>query len=170
MDHNKIFTEELLPLKDKLYRFSLSIVRNPEMAQDIVQDIYLKLWNKKSMWEEWTNLEAMAMTMTRNLSLDHLKLKANNTYAIPEGMDKKDVERQPDERLEVNDMKALLRSHIALLPDLQRSVVQLRDIEGYKYNEIAEILDVSLAQVKVNLHRARIQLKTSIQEFLINEK
>ncbi len=170
MDYNKVFNDELLPLKDKIFRFSLSIVRNRDMAEDITQEIYLKLWKNREKWEEWSNLEAITMTMTKNLCLDKLKLKANNTLAIPEGFEKKDYRRTPEEVTEMDDMKAIMRREIANLNDKYRMVLELRDIEGYKYAEIAEILDISMSQVKVTLHRARIELKEAVLNILKSER
>ncbi len=170
MDYDKVFQEELLPLKDKIFRFAYSIVRNRDMAEDVTQEIYLKLWKNRKKWEEWSNLEAITMTMTKNLCLDKLKLKANNTVAIPEGFEKKDYRRTPSESTEIDDMKALMHEEIAKLSDKYRMVLELRDIEGYKYDEISQILDISMSQVKVTLHRARIELKNAIQNILKSER
>lgn len=163
MNYNQIFNEEIFPLRDKLYRFSLSIVKKNDIAEDVVQEVLIKIWDKRTDWAEWKNMKAMTYTITRNLSLDKLKNKNNQLKTIVEGYDTEDKAVGPAQKVISNDVSSWIQEAIDKLNDIQRTVVQLRDMEGYTYKEIADITDLTLAQVKVNLHRGRLELRKSLQ-------
>jgi len=156
------FNTEVLPLKDKLYRFSLRIVKDSQEAEDVVQDIMIKVWNKREDWPNWTSMEAMCMTMTRNLSIDRTRNKHRQVRQMPDHYDAPDQAQNPAQKTVSSDMMAHIQDIINRLPEKQKSVIQLREIEGYTYKEIAELLDVPLSQVKINVHRARLFLKTEL--------
>ena len=156
------FTNEVLPLKDKLYRFALRIVRDSQEAEDVVQDIMIKVWDKREEWQNWSNIEAMCMTMTRNLSIDRTRGKHRKVGEIPEGFDIIETTASPEQEASSKDMVNHIRKIMDQLPEKQKSVIQLRDVEGYTYQEIADLLDIPLSQVKVNVHRARLHLKKEL--------
>lgn len=156
------FNQNILPLKDKLYRFSLSIVKNGEEAEDIVQDIMLKVWRKRDEWGEWNSMEAMCMTMTRNLSIDRTRARKTKITELPEGYDVVAKGATPDQQASSADMMSHIQKLIDMLPETQKSIIQLREIEGYTYQEIADMLEITLSQVKIGLHRARLFLKEKI--------
>lgn len=142
-------------IKDKLYRFSLRITGDSAEAEDVVQEVFIKVWNKRDDMAEVQNHEAYCMTLTRNLSLDKIKSKHRKTAEIGDALQISDFDSTPYETVEKNDALARIRKWMNELPEKQRLTMHLRDIEGMTYDEIAENLDISLAQVKVNLHRAR---------------
>ena len=152
MDKNE-FISLVLPLKDRLFRVAWCILRSKEEAEDIVQDVMLKVWRDEKGKVE--NLAAYCYTMARNLALNRLVLKDNRSKEL-EGAYEQEVQEQPLEK-----MKLLYRM-IDGLPGLQRDVVQLRDMEGLSYRDIAKTLQVTEEQVKVNLFRARKKIKTWI--------
>lgn len=156
------FTNEVLPLKDKLYRFALRILRDPQEAEDVVQDIMIKVWDKREEWKNWSSIEAMCMTMTRNLSIDRTRSKHRKVGEIPDGIDIVEGSASPEQSTSSKDMMNHIRQMMDQLPEKQKSIIQLRDIEGYTYQEIADLLDIPLSQVKVNVHRARIFLKKEL--------
>ncbi len=156
------FNNQVLPLRDKLYRFSLRIVGNTQDAEDVVQEVMVRVWKKKQDWKQWSNIEAMCMTITRNLSIDRKRNKHNRVADMPDHYDEPSGDATPDEVTASNDMMSQIRAMMDELPEKQRSIIQLRDIEGYAYKEIAEILEIPLNQVKINLHRARLFLKEKI--------
>lgn len=166
MNYNQVFNEEVFPLRDKLYRFSLSIVRKNDIAEDVVQEILIKVWDKREDWENWRNMNAMIFTMTKNLSLDKLKSKNNQLFSIPEGYDTPSNTASPVQRVITKDMESIIDQAIETLTEIQRMVIQLRDIEGYTYQEIADMTDLTMAQVKVNLHRGRLELRNKLQNFI----
>lgn len=160
------FKQHILPAKDKLYRFAQSILKNTMEAEDVVQEVLVRIWQKRDSWHEVENIEALTMKMTRNLALDKLRSKHRRTDDLPEYADWRDDARQPDEAIESNDMIEQIRQLMQHLPEKHRMVMQLRDIEGLSYEEISEMLEMPMSQVKINLFRAR----THIREHLINSK
>jgi RNA polymerase sigma-70 factor (ECF subfamily) len=156
------FTNEVLPLKDKLYRFALRIVKDGPEAEDIVQEIMIKVWDKRQDWPKWSSIEAMCMTMTRNLSIDRTRSKHRKVSDLPEGYDVVEDSATPEQATSSKDMLNHITRIVDQLPEKQKSVIQLRDVEGYTYQEIADLLEIPLSQVKVNVHRARIFLKNEL--------
>lgn len=166
MNYHQVFNEDVFPLRDKLYRFSLSIVRKNDIAEDVVQEILIKVWNKREDWDKWRNMNAMIYTMTKNLSLDKLKSKNNQLYSIPEGYDTPSDSASPVQLVISQDVERIIHKAIGTLNEIQRMVIQLRDIEGYTYREIADMTDLTMAQVKVNLHRGRLELRDKLKNRL----
>lgn len=159
------FRHDILPMKDKLYRLSLRITLNPQEAEDVVQDTLIKVWNKRESWDEIESIEAYAMTICRNLSLDHLKLRENQNASL-EGMeiDRADRSLSPLEQVQQKDNLERVRQLVDALPEKQRSCMQLRDFEGKTYKEIAEILDITEEQVKISIFRARKAVKEAFEK------
>lgn len=166
MNYHQVFNDDVYPLRDQLYRFSLSIVRKNDIAEDVVQEILIKVWEKREDWENWRNMNAMIFTMTKNLSLDKLKSKNNQLYTIPDGYDTESNSTGPVQRVISQDVRRIIDKAIGTLNEVQRMVIQLRDIEGHTYQEIADMTDLTMAQVKVNLHRGRLELRKKLQNQL----
>ena len=159
--------DDVLPLKDKLYRLALRITLNNAEAEDVVQETLIKVWNRRSQWEEIESIEAFALTVCRNLSLDKIKRMGNDHDSLDDSAhDSPDSSSSsnPEEQTMARDQVALVRQLIDRLPEKQRSVIQLRDIEGKSYREIANIMCISEEQVKVNLYRARQTIKKKFSE------
>lgn len=164
------FRNDILPLKNELYRLALRITLNPAEAEDIVQETMIKVWNRRDQWDDIDSIEAFCLTICRNLSLDKMKKMANQSQSLSEGEhDTPDCSysSNPEEQAVQQDRVALVRRLIDELPEKQRSVMQLRDFEGKSYKEIAEIMAISEEQVKVNIFRARQAIK---QRFIETEK
>ena len=155
MDKNE-FISLVLPLKDRLFRVAWCILRSKEEAEDIVQDVMLKVWRDEKGKVE--NLAAYCYTMARNLALNRLVLKDNRSKEL-EGAYEQEVQEQPLENIIRTEKMKLLYRMIDGLPGLQRDVVQLRDMEGLSYRDIAKTLQVTEEQVKV--HFALIDTHTS---------
>lgn len=163
---NISFRNDVLPLKDVLYRLALRITLKHEEAQDIVQDTLIKVWNKRDEWENIVSMEAYCLTICRNLALDKMKLRANQNESIENiHLDTPDLGGNPYERMQQKDRIDLVRRMVNALPEKQRSCIQLRDFEGKPYKEIAEILGITEEQVKVNIFRGRQAIKKRYQEF-----
>lgn len=160
------FRNDVLPLKNELYRLALRITLNREEAEDIVQETLIKVWNKRNDWENIESIEAYSLTICRNIALDALKKMGNQQESIDAaGIDSPDKSSTPYEQMMQKDRITLVRQIINSLPEKQRSCMQLRDIEGKPYKEIAAILGITEEQVKVNIFRARQTIKQKYQEF-----
>ncbi|MBK8564264.1 MAG: RNA polymerase sigma factor [Saprospiraceae bacterium] len=154
MNHQD-FKTKILPIKNRLYRFALGIVGQPAEAEDVVQEVFIKLWNQRNHLDAITNIEAWCITATRNLSIDKLRSKHQRLQPIAAGFDLHDHSATPYEAVVTNDVFDQVRSLLNRLPEKQRDIMQLRDIEGLSYQEISEALNVPMEQVKVYLFRAR---------------
>ena len=152
----------VLPIKNKLFRFSLRIVGNVAEAEDVVQEVFIKVWKKRNELESFKNLEAWCMTLTKNLSIDKLRSKHRRVDAIQDNFDMPSQSISPYQATVSNDTISRISKMISLLPEKQRMVMQLRDIEGMSYKEISEILDITLDQVKINLFRARKAVRSQL--------
>lgn len=155
------FKSEVLPIKNKLYRFSLRLLGDADEAQDIVQEIFLRLWSKRDKLSEYRNIEAFAMTMTRNLCLDQLKSPAARKETIDDSKDMPD-HRTPYTRTETTDTIRLVKMAMDALPEQQRMVIQLRDIEECDFDEISEVTGLSMNNVRVTLSRARKKIRDTL--------
>lgn len=157
------FKNEVLPLKNKLYRFALTIVRDQELAQDVVQECLIKVWEKREEVAFVQNMEAWCMQITRNKALDKLRSKhVKRTDMFEVEFDTRKERDTPYVVTERSELMERIQSLIKDLPQRQREVMQLRDIEEYSYKEIAEYLDIDINLVKTNLFRARRKIKESL--------
>ena len=157
---NISFRTTVLPLSDKLFRLALRITMNKAEAEDVVQDTLLKVWEHREEWEQINNLEAFAIATCRNRALDVMKRAGRNTEKLDEMVHFSS--QTPQEQLEANEQISLVNRLMDDLPEVQRTIMLLRDIEGKTYQEIAQTLDISETQVKVYLHRARTKIKERI--------
>lgn len=153
------FQKHILPYKDKLYRFAYSLLHNAPEAEDVVQEVLMKIWQRRDTWNEIDNMEALTMKMTKNLALDKMRSKYARTDSLPEHFDWRSDEATPEEQTESEDQIARIRQLMQELPEKHRLVMQLRDMEGLTYEEISETLEMPMSQVKINLFRARQQMK-----------
>ncbi|MFN7119490.1 MAG: RNA polymerase sigma factor [Saprospiraceae bacterium] len=153
------FQKHILPYKDKLYRFAYSLLNNAPEAEDVVQEVLVKIWQRRDTWHEVDNMQALTMKMTKNLALDKMRSKYARTGSLPEHFDWRSDEATPEEQTTQEDQIARIRQLMQCLPDKHRQVMQLRDIEGLTYDEIGEVLDMPMNQVKINLFRARQYIK-----------
>lgn len=155
------FKIQVIPLKNKLYRFAKRFLANAEEAEDMVQEVFIKLWNRRDKLDEYRSVEAIAMVTTRNLCLDKLKRRKINDEKIKNLKDEM-TESQLDQKTDLSGIIHKIYQIIQTLPEQQRSIIQLRDIEGYDFKEIAELLDMNENAVRVNLSRARKKIRESL--------
>ena len=150
------FENRILPAKNKLFRFALRLLGNEDEAKDIVQEVFIRVWNGRDQMAAVQNWEAWCMRITKNLSLDRLRtMTRKQTRPIEESYDLRHESLTPHESTEIGESMQKITQVIAELPRKQRQVIHLRDVEGYSYQEICEILELDMSQVKVNLFRAR---------------
>lgn len=158
------FRNDVLPLKNQLFRLALRITLSREEAEDIVQDTMIKVWDKRYEWSNIDSIEAYSLRICRNLSLDRLKKRDNQNDSFEEEqLDTVHTSTQQD-RLIDQDRLRVVKEIVDSLPEKQRSCMQLRDFEGKQYKEIADILGITEEQVKVNIFRARQAVKQRFQK------
>jgi RNA polymerase sigma factor (sigma-70 family) len=151
-----------LPFKDKLYRFALNIVGDSMDAEDILQELMIKIWRRIEQFETLDNKEAWCMTVTRNLAIDKTRSRKATMHDIADYQHLSDNSTTPDKQLENDERFGNIMKLVNQLPEKQRQIVHLRDVEGYTYQEIADMMETNLDFVKISLHRARKSLKEQL--------
>ena len=157
------FRRDILPLKDKLFRLALRITFDRAEAEDIVQETMIRVWSKRDEWPTFSSVEAYCLTVAGNLAIDRSERMDARTVELTAEVEQAPDTSGPHERLVGKEQMKLLRRLIAALPEKQRTVLQLRDVEEKSYKEIAEVMGITEEQVKVNLFRARQKVK---QQFM----
>ena len=125
----------------------------------------MKVWNRRERWDEIDSIEAFCMTICRNLALDRMRKMDNHNSSLEDNLhETPSATRNPYEEMNQKDRIQLVRILVDSLPEKQRTCMQLRDFEGKSYKEVAEILQISEDQVKVNIFRARQTIKQRFKE------
>lgn len=159
------FKLNILSLSKKLLRFAGHILKNDEEAQDAVQDTFLKLWQKKDQLCKIKNLDAFAMRMVRNRCLDMIRGKRVSINGEEDKIWLNNSLVMDHDQVELADTAKKIKLLIGGLPEQQQTVIHLRDIENYEYDEIAEITGLNTNSIRVNLSRAR----RKVRDELLNE-
>lgn len=156
------FKLKILSLSGKLNRFASRLLNNGEDARDVVQDVFLKLWQIRDQLEAVENPEAFAMRMTRNKCLD--KIRASRLVPIDEETDRRLKNQAVDVHSQVEWSETAARVHelIGQLPEQQQTVMFLRDIKHYEYEEIAQVTEMNANTIRVNLSRARKKVRDEL--------
>ncbi len=147
--------------QNKIFRFAMRLMQREEEAKDIVQDVLIKIWDKRGDLDKIDNLDGWMFTVTRNLCIDRIRARKSH-LDINTQVQVADKQDNPHETTSKSQLMNLIKKLINEMPEKQKLVIHLRDIEGLSYDEIAQACSIPLAQVKVNLHRARLSLKEKI--------
>ena len=159
------FQNQVYPLKNKLFRFAKRLLDHTEEAEDVVQEVFIKLWNRRDSLDEYRSVEALAMVSVKNLCLDKIKTKRFpfEKFDNHKGF----IENLPEEMIpDHGDLIAGIHQAIKRLPEQQKMIIHLRDIEGHAFEEIAEIMEMNENAIRVALSRARKR----VRELLSNTK
>lgn len=159
MVSTKLYNEAVKAHTKNILSFLMKSLKDTEAANDLVQDCYLKLWqNRKSV--DPAKIKSWLFTVAHHAMINYLKSESR----------KRSFDLISDERKVYQnhdfDLKAMLDKALDTLPALQKSIVLLRDLEGYRYDEIAEILELNQSQVKVYLFRARVKIKNMLKSLM----
>ncbi len=158
------FLSTVMPFKDKVFRLAKRLLVSTEEAEDATQELYFKLWKNRRSLTKYRSAEAFAMTMTKNYCFDRLKSKqASNLSLIHSNYQLKGTLLQ--KKIELNDSVSLVHKLIENLPEQQKLIIQLRDVEQYEFEEISKMLNLKSTAVRVSLSRAR----KTIREQLIKQ-
>jgi len=154
------FKQQILPIQNRLFRLATMFLRNREDAEDALQDVLMRLWSNRQQLNTYQSVEALAVQMTKNLCLDRLK-----SHARQKPVDKADLgsvatsQLSPYRQLELADSADRMRQLIDQLPDVQKLVLHLRDVEEYSFEEIEQVTGLSINAIRVALSRARQRLR-----------
>jgi RNA polymerase sigma factor (sigma-70 family) len=159
--NQKDFISIINPFKDKVFRMAKRLLVSTEEAEDATQEVLVKLWTKSDRLNDLRSVEAMAMTMTKNYCLDQLKSKrASNMTLVHSNYTDREAGLQ--QKVEDRDSWNWVEKIINELPEQQKLIIQMRDIEQYEFEEIAKIMDMNETAIRVALSRGR----KTIREFM----
>ncbi|SEA18522.1 RNA polymerase sigma-70 factor, ECF subfamily [Porphyromonadaceae bacterium KH3R12] len=153
------FQYQILCLSDKSYRMALSILKDESSAKDALQELMMRLWEKREQLDAIANYQAFVLTSMRNLCLDMIR-KSIHTHEIPD--DTEYNAPSPHQQTEQADMINHIGSMIDTLPEMQRTILRMKDVEEMELEEIARIMSMTENAVTVNLSRARKKLRDMI--------
>ena len=155
------FLHIVMPFKDKVFRLAKRLLVSREEAEDATQEILLKLWKNKKQIENYKNVEAFSMTMTKNFCLDKLKSKhAQNLKIVHSNY--QDGNTSLQKQVELNDSVDWVGKIIEDLPEQQKIILQMRDVEQYEFAEISKMLDMNETAIRVALSRARKTIREKL--------
>jgi len=155
------FENTVFILKDRLFRFARRILTDVQDAEDVVQEVMISFWNKRYELSKLLNIEAYAMRSVKNMSLDkikHYQVRQNKMTDIIQHTESIYNEHSAER----NEMQDLIKKSIESLPEKQKLVIHLRDVEGYSFEEMSEVLEMDEVALRVNLSRARKKVKEEI--------
>lgn len=159
------FKNTVFILKDEMYRFAKRFVMSSDEAEDVVQDLMIKFWQKKEELEKFGNLKSYALKSVRNECLNRLK-----HHDVKLGFADLQLQRSELYSMDINNMKDYIIGFINQLPEKQKMVIHLKDVEEYEVSEISEMLDMEENAVRVNLMRARQKVKEQISQLMSYEQ
>lgn len=162
-----VFKTTVLPLRSKLLAYARRLSAEKEDAEDAVQEVLLRLWNNRQELERYQSIEAFAMTLTHNVCMD-LHRKRKDTLTIDNLPDTL-FDTTPERLLELKDEVKLIRAIIDSLPNLQRIIMRMKDVEGYETEEIVQITGCNAEAIRSNLSRARKRVR-DVYLKIIDEK
>jgi RNA polymerase sigma factor (sigma-70 family) len=152
------FIKTISPFKDKVFRLARRLLVSTEEAEDATQEVLVKLWNNRVKLSSYSSIEALAMTMTKNYCLDRLKSRQASEMRIVH-TNYTDRQAGLQQQAEDRDSWQWAEKIMAQLPEQQRLIMQMRDIEQYEFEEIAKIMEMNETAVRVALSRARKTLR-----------
>ncbi len=155
----------VMPYSSRLYRMAFRLMNNREEAEDIVQEVYVKLWGMRNELSKYNSIEALSIRITRNQCLDQLRRRKVGHDALKAEKYKEAGHTEtPFETLERKENAELIHTLIIALPEPQRSLVHLRHLEGKEYGEIAEMVNMNINAIRVSISRARKQMREMLEK------
>ena len=162
------FTSLVLPLRDRMFRYAQSLLLSSAEAEDAVHDLLARLWAERARLEGCKSIDSFVMTAVRNRCYDQLRRRQADGRRDDAVMGW--TERSTAGEVERWEMRELVRRALNCLPERQREVLHLKDIEGYPTHEIAEMVACDEAQVRMILSRARNGLREVLKKMMDDER
>ena len=150
---------QFLEVKDSAYRYAVRLLHDTTEAEDVVHDLYERLWRRRLLIRR-VGFRALVMTSVRNMSLDRLRRQQQNRHTA--------IEDEPlaTERPEVDNPVAIVRMIISRLPEREREIIHLHDVEGMDYEDIAEVVGTSVMAARMACSRARQKVKEEFEKIM----
>ena len=157
-----VYIETVHQIEQKLYRIAKRLLISHEEAQDATQEVLAKVWQRSSELSHVKSIEAYAMTMVKNYCYDRLKSKQASNMSIEYSIH--DKSQDQSEAFEAKDRLSFVENIVNNLPDKQKLIWQLRDVEGATFEEIAGVVQMEPTAIRVTLSRARKKIKESLEQ------
>lgn len=165
------FNTKIVPLSEKLYRYAYRFLGDVDQSQDAVQEVFIKLWNQRERLFELQNIEAFAIRVTRNHCLDVIKSRRTVSMDVNDYFkDRITDESNPEKELLKSDSMKSLAMIVQELTEPHRTVIRMRDIEGYSNEEVGDVLGLSAGNVRVVLSRARKKVREGLEKIYVDGK
>jgi len=148
------FKQEVLPLRKKLLRYAQRMLDDVEEAEDVIQEVFLKLWIIRAKLQTYNSIIALSSRITKNICINHLRVRDRSQESLDD-LVVIDEDPEPDVRLEQKDSVEHVMRLIDCLPKLQQTILRMRHIDGFEIDEIAELTGSNVEAIRVNLSRAR---------------
>ncbi len=169
MNSFSAFEQQVSTYEDRVYRIAQSMLKDEAIAQDVTQEVLVKLWEHQDELDP-DGLMAWLTCVTRNACIDKLRARQRRHKRVRvdnDGVDRAESPgRTPDHHAETEDLRNHVLNALERVDDPYRRVVALRELQGLKYKEIAETLDMPINTVKVYIHRGRKRLRTQLDHLL----
>ncbi|MDH6306503.1 RNA polymerase sigma factor (sigma-70 family) [Parabacteroides sp. PF5-5] len=152
------FKQEVLPLREQLFYYAQRLLEDLEDAEDVIQEVFLKLWYMRDDLGSYNSIPALSVQITKHLCLNRIKVRQRSR----EGLDTVVLTSQtltPEVQLEQKDQVAQVMQIIDQLPGLQQTILRMRHVDGFEVEEIAELTGSKPEAVRMNLSRARKKVK-----------
>ena len=159
--NEQTFLDRIMTVQDSMFRLAKRLLISKEEAEDAVQEVVTKLWANMTHIATLSNIEGYAMTMTKNYCLDRLKSKQAAQLRLVH-FKHDSATNSLDKQLNARDSVSMVMDFMKSLPSQQQLILQLRDIEQYEFDVIAEITELSEGAVRVALSRARKKIKEQL--------
>lgn len=159
--NQKEFVILITPFRDKVFRLAKRLLTSTEEAEDATQEVLVKLWFKNEGLKNYSNIEAFAMTVTKNYCLDQLKSKSASNLSIAHS-NYTDTAASLQQKVEDDDSLNWVEKIINQLPEQQRLIIQMREVEQYEFDEIAKIIGMNETAIRVALSRARKTIRENM--------
>jgi len=152
------FKQDVAPLRENLLHVAKKMLENENDAEDLVQEVFLKLWYLRDTLHKYNSIPALAVTMIKNLCIDRLRVRGREVALEPDYY-LRTTGDNPYLQLERLNTEQLLKQIIDSLPPLQKAIITMKDIDEYEVEEIAGITGTQPEAVRVNLSRARKKVR-----------
>ena len=152
------FKQEVLPLRKKLLRYARRMLSDEEEVEDVIQEVYLKLWYMRDKLQSYDSIIALSSRITKNLCINNLKIRDRSQESL-EGLIVMDEEPEPDVQLEQKDNVEHVMRLIDGLPKLQQAILRMKHVDGFEIEEIAGLTGSNAEAIRVNLSRARKKVR-----------
>jgi RNA polymerase sigma factor (sigma-70 family) len=150
----------------KLFGIAFRILKNRQEAEDVVQEVFMKMWMMKDKLDKYNDASGLAVTMTKNNCIDRIrKWKNFDTEEYESGIQAIDSAPSPHQQLEKNETTAIISDIIGKLPPGFREIIQLREIDGLSYEEIALQNNLNINTLRVTISRARQMIKENYLKY-----